>query len=112
MTQSSTRFRPPCPSVADVQPATIDDLLDLAALVPDAPLRLVGRHPFAADDTSDAALEYRARLPLAERVEAVRAAAEDLPGVGLSRSSHVDRYAALAAHADLGLADDAGKVGR
>ncbi|UQE74701.1 hypothetical protein MYK68_18630 [Gordonia sp. PP30] len=83
----------PCPSkvvclthpLAQVQPATITDLLDLAVLLDEpSPVRLVelpgigpgmsSPCPFAADDTSAAALAFRARLPLAARVEAVRAA--------------------------------------
>lgn len=67
---------PLLPSLADVQPATVDDLLDLAQLAPRVPLRLVCT--FGPDETSDAALAYRARMPLAERVDAVRAAVPDV----------------------------------
>ncbi|MFC0314515.1 hypothetical protein ACFQNE_01910 [Gordonia phosphorivorans] len=42
------------------------------------PAPVAARHPYAATDTSDAALAWRARLPLAERVEAVRPAVAGL----------------------------------
>ena len=44
---------------------------------------------YAASDTSTAALKYRAKLPLAERVEAVRAAVPPVTDEQAERLAHL-----------------------